>query len=352
MLKFVRHIVTVVALSAVGRASGDRPDTTPAVEYYHAGWGYYFLTAFPEEIAALDGGAFGGAWQRTGQSFSVWTSAVPAARPCAVFGASFAREAALLHALERGVRLGQGQSRLAVRSDRVLHEVDQLVRQLCNGTTQLYRLYNNHGMGGAPNHRYTTSQAIALQMRIAGWVLEGNGPAGVLACVPVQWPIQLRACGWLGSTSIGQTILGTVLNTGEYYFLYTSPGSNVIAGAVQGNASTSGGRLSSSNARDFNIAGYGVTAGVVAEAYMPRSSLGGTFLTAYGNSSFTAAYQGIYEQPIDLGTVAGRFSGTVSSSAGYETAIVNINASGAFAGAVTDCSFSGTVTRRGTTHRS
>ncbi|HET7200265.1 MAG TPA: hypothetical protein VFI80_05565, partial [Burkholderiales bacterium] len=43
--------------------------TTAAVEYYYSDWNFYFETAFPDEIAALDGGAFGGAWKRTGQTF-------------------------------------------------------------------------------------------------------------------------------------------------------------------------------------------------------------------------------------------------------------------------------------------
>src|SRR5947207_12619943 len=49
-----------------------QPKTVAAVEYYYAGWNMYFVTAFPNEIAALDGGAFGGVWQRTGQQFNVY----------------------------------------------------------------------------------------------------------------------------------------------------------------------------------------------------------------------------------------------------------------------------------------
>ncbi len=51
------------------------------------------------------------------------------------------------------------------------------------GTVPLYRLYNN-GMSGAPNHRYTTSQAVRASMIAAGWLPEGNGDDGVFACVP------------------------------------------------------------------------------------------------------------------------------------------------------------------------
>jgi hypothetical protein len=51
------------------------------------------------------------------------------------------------------------------------------------GTTPLYRV-NNNGMGGAPNHRFTTDRATRDQMVTLGWVAEGNGPDIIFACVP------------------------------------------------------------------------------------------------------------------------------------------------------------------------
>jgi hypothetical protein len=50
------------------------------------------------------------------------------------------------------------------------------------GTVPLYRLYNN-GMGGAPNHRYTTNLTVFNETQAAGWTLEGNGNTRVFACV-------------------------------------------------------------------------------------------------------------------------------------------------------------------------
>jgi len=47
----------------------------------------------------------------------------------------------------------------------------------------LYRLYNN-GMGGAPNHRYTTSLATFNTMLAQGWAFEGEANTKVFACVP------------------------------------------------------------------------------------------------------------------------------------------------------------------------
>lgn len=47
----------------------------------------------------------------------------------------------------------------------------------------VYRLFNN-GQGGAPNHRYTTSLDTRASMISQGWVPEGAGTIGVIACVP------------------------------------------------------------------------------------------------------------------------------------------------------------------------
>ena len=61
-----------------------------------------------------------------------------------------------------------------------------------SGTAPLYRLYNN-GMGGAPNHRYTTDPSVFNTMRALGWMPEGAGVgsdrlrapvAAASACVP------------------------------------------------------------------------------------------------------------------------------------------------------------------------
>ena len=47
-----------------------RAASVDAVEYYNAGLDHYFVTALPNEIAALDAGMFVG-WQRTGLAFKV-----------------------------------------------------------------------------------------------------------------------------------------------------------------------------------------------------------------------------------------------------------------------------------------
>jgi len=156
-----------------------------AVEYFYAAWNVYFVTASTEEIAALDGGAFGGAWKPTGQIFKVWTGPANGALPtCRFFSATFAPKSSHVYtpyadecdSLKAGTEWQYEGIAFYLR----LPDADG---SCAGGTVPLYRAYNN-GMGGAPNHRYTTSLAILNQMLAAGWLFEGNGTTRAFACVP------------------------------------------------------------------------------------------------------------------------------------------------------------------------
>ena len=157
-----------------------------AVEYYYDVWNFYFETSFADEIAALDGGAFGGVWKRTGQTFNVWTSAAAnaAALPtCRFFSTIFAPKSSHFYTPNAAecasLKAGIGWQYESIAFYIQLADANGLCRA---GTVPLYRAYNN-GMGGAPNHRYTTSLAILNQMIAAGWTFEGDGNTKVFACV-------------------------------------------------------------------------------------------------------------------------------------------------------------------------
>ncbi len=175
----------MIALSGTGAQPAGGGPTVQAVEYYYAAWNFYFETAFPAEIAALDGGAFGGVWQRTGQTFNVWPQSNPAAAPtCRFFSTAFTPKSSHFYtpfAAEcASLKAGADWQYEAIAFYIALADGNGLC---ASGTIPLYRLYNN-GMGGAPNHRYTTSPTIFNQMLAAGWLFEGNGNTKVFACVP------------------------------------------------------------------------------------------------------------------------------------------------------------------------
>ncbi len=162
------------------------PGTTPAIEYYYAAWNFYFLTANPPEIAALDGGAFGGVWKRTGQQFNVYALAGAPATGSTVwrfFSTIFAPKSSHFYtanvteynALVNGVGW---QLEGPVFST----PMPALDGSCPVGSIPIYRMYNN-GMGGAPNHRFTTDFNVRAQMLAAGWIPEGQG-IGVGFCSP------------------------------------------------------------------------------------------------------------------------------------------------------------------------
>lgn len=160
------------------------PSTSTVVEYHHAEFDHYFITAIAAEIAALDAGTMAG-WQRTGQQFTVYaTPGADTVPVCRFFTVAFpptsshfytpsAPECALL------------QSNRDWTFEAEVFDVDlpDATGACRAGTRPVYRLYNA-GQGGAPNHRYTTELALRAEMIGEGWVPEGFGDVGVIMCVP------------------------------------------------------------------------------------------------------------------------------------------------------------------------
>ena len=184
------------------------------VEYYNVGLGHFFITAAPAEIANLDGGAFGGAWKRTGQTFGAWAMAGRPAESvpvCRFFGTDQYRA--------NGTRIGPNSHFYtgdpaecafvktawpSVAADGKsypawTYEGDAFALKLpaggaCPaGTAPLYRAYND-GAGGDPNHRYATSPAAFATM--AGWTVEGLVMCGppVAPTVPFTVIGEIRGC--------------------------------------------------------------------------------------------------------------------------------------------------------------
>jgi len=182
--------VAFVLWGLLGVATPVKAQVQTAVEYVSA-WvwdiGYiplYFVTSFPDEIAALDGGAFHWGWERTGETFNVWSEPASGALPtCRFFNTTFLSHFYTPDAAEcAGVQ--------ANPSWHWQYEGIAFYLQVPNedgncpiGTTILYRLYNN-GMDGAPVHRLTTSAATFNRMLAERWVFEGDSRTFAFACVP------------------------------------------------------------------------------------------------------------------------------------------------------------------------
>ena len=181
------------------------------VEYYNDALKHYFITGEPAEIAALDGGALGRAWVRTGNAFPAWeASGAPAntVPVCRFFGTDQYRadgsrigpnshfytadpaECAYVKTAWPSIA-GNGVSYPAWNYESIAFAVVLPVAGACPaGTQAVYRAYNN-GANGDPNHRYSLSTGTLQGM--AGWVFEG-----LVMCVPagsaVVLPPSLAGC--------------------------------------------------------------------------------------------------------------------------------------------------------------
>jgi hypothetical protein len=164
-----------------------------AIEYgFRSFWDYgyssYFVTWFPEEIAALDGGAFNAAsgllWERTGETFNVWTGPASGALPtCRFFNATFIDHFYTPYAAECASVQANPAWHWQYEGIAFYLQVPDGNGNCPSGTTILYRLYNN-GMGGVLVHRFTTSVVTFDQMLAEGWVFEGDSRTFAFACVP------------------------------------------------------------------------------------------------------------------------------------------------------------------------
>lgn len=185
----------VEALVVLQLQGGDLPAPLPfgiraAVEYFHAGYGHYFVTADADEIAHLDATVASG-WQRTGRSFDVFAGGGAPLVPVCRFWSdqTFAPKSSHFYTpyAAECATVKQSPDWLFERDAFALRlPVGAAGARECPvGTTRLYRAYNGM-LTGAPNHRYTTDPAVLDAMIAQGWTMEGEAATRVFACVPLQ----------------------------------------------------------------------------------------------------------------------------------------------------------------------
>jgi len=155
-----------------------------AIEYYNAAFEHYFITSIAAEIEKLDSGAIPG-WERTGESFNVYTvAAAGRVSVCRFFSTAFGAKSSHFYApVGLGCEAARQNPAWLFEGDVFFTLLPDPVSGDCPaGNVPVYRLYNN-GQGGAPNHRFTTSDSIRLDMINDGCIGEGYG-IGVGMCSP------------------------------------------------------------------------------------------------------------------------------------------------------------------------
>jgi hypothetical protein len=186
--------IAVALLTMLGAATPVAAQVQTVVEYgAKMKWDYgeyssFFLTSLPDEIAALEAGAFddccGLIWERTGETFNVWSGPESGALPtCRFFNPTFYIEHFYTpYAAECAALQANANWHWQYEGIVFYLQVPDANGNCPVGTTILYRLY--WGGGGAPAHRLTTSAATFNRMLAEGWVFEGDGRTFAFACVP------------------------------------------------------------------------------------------------------------------------------------------------------------------------
>jgi hypothetical protein len=148
---------------------------TTAFEFYNTTLKHYFRTAYVEEALAIDGGAAGPGWVRTGDNFVGYLpgSNSPGADVCRFYthGANshfYTVEVPECTSL-KDPNSGWDFEGLAFR-------IVKPVGGGCpDGTIPVHRLYNNRFMFTDSNHRFTTQSTNIAPMEAEGWIYEGIG---------------------------------------------------------------------------------------------------------------------------------------------------------------------------------
>jgi len=174
--------------------------------------------------------------------------------------------------------------------------------------------------------------------------------------VPNPPPVYPPEGMWVGTTDTGRSVYGFVLNTTEYWVLYSSQfNADIIAGAIQGTSTvipgpivgtSATGDLSSSDAKDFNLEGAGILDATVLASYVERTSFNGSvsYTTPPSSSTFAATYDKRWELIPTLTSLAGSFTGASAVLGGSEPTTLTITDTGNISGSGTSgCTFTGTA---------
>jgi hypothetical protein len=187
----IQNLATNFA-GATGTVPAAGPATVPVIEYYNQGLDHYFMTASPSDISALDGGQFFG-WARTGETFKAYPTQVLSTVPVCrffippehgsshFFSAKASDCAALLAAAADPAHNPSFSGYIEEDAAAFYITPPDATGNCPTGTVPVFRLWNQRFDS---NHRYTTSQAIVVQMQARNFVIEGDPPGLASMCAP------------------------------------------------------------------------------------------------------------------------------------------------------------------------
>lgn len=172
-----RLLPTLAGLSLLGLPTLAAAAATQVVEFYNSNLNHYFITASSTEASAIDQGAAGAGWVRTGKTFAAYASAAEApagAVPvCRFYGTPGLGPNSHFYTAVAAECEGTKQDPGWTYEGLAFYVFLPSGPNCPSGTQAVYRNYNQRWQQQDSNHRYTTDQAVYNQMITAGWSGEG-----------------------------------------------------------------------------------------------------------------------------------------------------------------------------------
>ena len=147
------------------------PQSPVAVEFLNAHTGHYVLLRDPQEIAAVEAGAAGPGWKRTGFGFTVKDpgTAVVEGNACRFYAPAINTHFHTANADECAALRANGFGWIFEKFD---FAALPAAGGVCQEGVPVWRLYNNGHSRGDPNHRYTPFADVRDEMVSKGWMVE------------------------------------------------------------------------------------------------------------------------------------------------------------------------------------
>jgi hypothetical protein len=142
---------------------------------------------------------------------------------------------------------------------------------------------------------------------------------------------------WAGASSASTSVLTLVLETGQYYSLYTTSG--VFDDMVEGTMTTTNNAFSDTAAVAF-VGSAEVAATTVQGTFVAQSTMTGTA----GSLTFNGNYNSVYGTALNISDVTGTWTDALASG----TSSLTVASDGSFTGTAEGCAVSGTMTPRST----
>ncbi len=156
-----------------------------AVEFLNRSLGHYFVSAGSVEIANVETGGAGPAWQRTGLGFRAYLPELgvpPGAVPvCRFYGTPGRGPNSHFYTLNTSECAKVKQDPGWTYEGIAFYLYAPVNGQCGAGQQAVYRVYNNRSALNDSNHRYITDPGVYEQMRTLGW-----SPEGIVFCAPVR----------------------------------------------------------------------------------------------------------------------------------------------------------------------